>query len=63
LDISHILVWKKLVHLDLIDGIQLDTKSPKLDCIPYMEAKLFEAPYSPATGMETKVEELTHIDL
>jgi hypothetical protein len=41
----------------------VDTKSPKLDCIPCTEAKLFEAPYGPATGMETKVGELTHVDL
>jgi hypothetical protein len=54
---------EKLVHLDLINGIQVDMKSPKLDCIPCMEAKLFEAPYSPATGVETKVGELMHVDL
>jgi hypothetical protein len=28
-----------------------------------MEAKLFEAPYGPATGAETKVGELTQVDL
>jgi hypothetical protein len=54
---------EKLVHLDLVDGIQVDTKSLKLDYIPCMEAKLFEAPYSPAIGTETKVGELMHVDL
>jgi hypothetical protein len=54
---------EKLVHLDLIDGIQMDMKSPKPDYIPCMEAKLFEAPYSPVTGVETKVRELIHVDL
>jgi hypothetical protein len=54
---------KKLVCLDLVDGIQVDTKSPKQDCIPYIEVKLFEALYGPATGMETKVRELMHVNL
>ena len=50
---------EKLVRLDLIDGIHVDQKSPKLDCIPCTEAKLFEALYGPASGIETKVGELT----
>lgn len=41
----------------------MDMKSLKLDCIPCIEVKLFEAPYSPASGVETKIGELTHIDL
>ena len=54
---------EKLVRLDLVDGIQVDTKSPKPDCIACTEAKLFEAPYGPASRAETKVGELTHVDL
>ena len=41
----------------------MDMKSPKLDCIPCIEAKLFKAPYDPASGAETKIGELTHVDL
>ena len=54
---------EKLVRLDLVNGIRVDQKSPKPDCIPCMEAKLFEAPYGPASGVDTKVGELTHVDL
>ena len=54
---------EKLVCLDLIDGICMDQKSPKPDCIPCTEAKLFEALYGPASGVETKVGELTHVNL
>ena len=49
--------------LDLIDGLQVDAKSVKLDCIPCTEVKLFEALYSQALGAETKVGELMHVDL
>ena len=54
---------EKLVCLDLVDGLNIDTYSPKPDCIVCMEAKLFEAPYGPATAQDTKVGELTHINL
>ena len=54
---------EKLVHLDLINGICMDQKSPKSDCIPCTEAKLFEALYGPASGVETKVGELMHVNL
>ena len=51
------------MRLDLVDGIQVDTKSPKPDCIACTEAKLFEAPYGPTSHTETKIRELTHVDL
>jgi len=54
---------KKLLDNQLIDGLQIDMYSPKLDCVACTEAKLSEAPYGPASGRQTKIGELTHMDL
>jgi len=54
---------EKLLHLSLVDGLHIDLRSSKPDCIACMEAKLFEAPYGPASARDTKVGELMHTDL
>jgi len=46
-----------------MDGLQIDMHSSKPDCVACTEAKLFEAPYGPASGCQTKPGELTHMDL
>ena len=54
---------EKLLHLSLVDGLHIDLRSSKPDCIVCTEAKLFEAPYGPTLARDTKVGELTHTDL
>jgi len=54
---------EKLMRLSLVDGLNIDSCSPKPDCIACTEAKLFEALYGPAMAQDTKVGELKHIDL
>ena len=46
-----------------MDGLQIDTNSPKLDCVACTEVKLSESPYGPMLGCLTKPGELTHMDL
>jgi len=54
---------KKLLDNQLVEGLQIDMYSLKLDCVACTEAKLSEAPYGPASGRQTKIGELTHMDL
>ena len=54
---------KTLLDNQLIEGLQIDMNSPKLGCIACTEAKLSVAPYGPASGRQTEVGELTHMDL
>jgi len=54
---------KKLAHLSLVEGMNIDMRLSKPNCIACTEAKLFEAPYGLATAWNTKVRELTHTDL
>ena len=54
---------KKLLDNQLVDGLQINKNSPKLDCVACTEAKLSETPYGPTSGCPTKPGELTHMDL
>ena len=54
---------KKLLDSQLVDGLKIDTNSPKPDCIACTEAKLSETPYGPTSGRPTRPGELTHMDL
>src|SRR5258707_6418294 len=47
----------------LVDGFEVDTSSPKPDCVACTEAKLTVTPYSPSSKRNTKPGELTHVDL
>ena len=52
-----------LLNKNLVLGFNVDTHTPKPDCVACMEAKQFEEPYNKAVTRQTKPGELTHIDL
>ena len=54
---------QKLLENELVEGLEINKKTPKPDCIAYMEAKLSEASYGPATNRYTWPGQLTHLDL
>jgi len=54
---------KKLLNNQLVNGLKIDTNSPKPDCVACTEAKLSETPYGPTLGCLTKPGELMHMDL
>ena len=54
---------KMLLDNQLVEGLQIDMNSPKPGCVACTEAKLSVAPYGPAKGRQTKIGELTHMDL
>jgi len=54
---------KKLLDNQLVDGLQINMHLLKPDCIACTEAKLSKAPYGPASGRQTRIGELTHMDL
>ena len=54
---------KTLLDNQLVDRLQIDMNSPKPGCVACTEAKLSVALYGPASGCQTKVGELTHMDL
>jgi len=54
---------QNLLRLNIVDGFTVDASSLKPDCVACTEAKLFEAPYGPASDKQTKTGELTHTDL
>ena len=45
---------QKLLENELVEGLEINKKMPKPDCIAYMEAKLSEASYGPATDRYTR---------
>ena len=54
---------QKLLEHDLVEGLEINKKSPKPDCIACAKAKLSEASYGPATDRHTQPGQLTHLDL
>ena len=54
---------QKLLEHDLVEGLELNKKSPKLDCIACAEVKLSKASYGPATDRHMQPGQLTHLDL
>ena len=52
-----------LLDKDLVLGFNVDTRTPKPDCVACTEAKQFEEPYNKKATRQTKPGELTHIDL
>jgi hypothetical protein len=52
-------LWEK----NLVDSFNIDTHSPKPDCVMCTEAKQHEEPYGKSANRQTKPGELTHIDL
>jgi GAG-pre-integrase domain len=54
---------KKLLDLNLVDNLHINTNSPWPDCIPCTEAKLSQLPFGVITPCITKPGELTHVDL
>ena len=54
---------QKLYDQQLVDGLKVDARSPKPDCIAYTKGKLTVKPFDqPATCMKN-IGQLTHIDL
>jgi len=54
---------KKLLDAHMVEGLQINSSSPKPDCIACTEAKLSQLPYGSVAPRITKPGELTHMDL
>ena len=54
---------QKLHDLKLVNGFNVDTRTPKPDCIACTEAKQHEEPFNKNTHRDTEPGDLTHIDL
>ena len=54
---------QKLLENKLVEGLEINKKMPKPECIACTEAKLSEASYGPATDRYTRLGQLTHLDL
>ena len=54
---------KMLARLDLVEGLEVNPRSPQPDCIACTEAKESEKPYGLASDKATKVGQLTYTDL
>jgi len=54
---------QNLLCLDLVDGLNVDTQSPKPDCVACTEAKLLRSPYGPTSGRETEPGKIMHTNL
>jgi hypothetical protein len=54
---------EKLLKDHLVDGFNIDTRTPKLDCIACTEAKQRVEPHQKIVNRHTMPGELTHIDL
>jgi transposase InsO family protein len=52
-------LWKK----NLVEGFNVDTHTPKPDCVACTEAKQTEEPHKNSSERQRKIGELTHIDL
>lgn len=52
-----------ILDKDLVLGFAVDTWTPKPDCVTCMEAKQTEEPYNKHVERQTKLGELTHMDL
>jgi len=47
----------------MIANLQLDTRTPKPDCIACVQGKLHTTPFDPAAHNPTQIGKLTHVDL
>ena len=54
---------QQLLDKKLVEGFNVDTRTPKPDCIPCTEAKQFEESYPQHSNHKTKPGDLTHINL
>jgi hypothetical protein len=54
---------QKLLKNKLVEGLEINMKMLKPDCIACIEAKLFEAPYGSAMNRYMWLGQLTHLDL
>jgi hypothetical protein len=54
---------QKLHELGLADGFDIDTQTPKPDCVACTEGKLTVKPFNKSATHAKEVSELTHIDL
>jgi hypothetical protein len=54
---------QKILDLNLVNGLNIDTRTPKPDCIPCTEAKQTVEPFNESSERKTEPGELTHIDM
>jgi hypothetical protein len=54
---------QKLLDHNMVDGFNVDTHTPKPDCVTCTEAKQHVEPFPKSTDRTTEPGELTHIDL
>jgi len=54
---------QKLHDLKLVNGFNVDTRTPKPDCIACTKAKQHQEPFNKNTHWDTEPSDLTHIDL
>jgi hypothetical protein len=54
---------QKLLDHNMVDGFNVDTRTPKPDCVTCTEAKQHVEPFPKSTDRTTEPGELTHIDI
>src|SRR6267154_6049340 len=54
---------QKLLDNNMVKGLQIDTNTPKPDCVACTEAKQHVEPFPKITNRNTQTGDLTHIDL
>jgi hypothetical protein len=54
---------QKLLDNNMVDGFNVDIRSPKPDCVACTEAKQHVEPFPKSTNRKTEPGEITHIDL
>jgi len=54
---------QKLLDNTMVEGLHVDMRSPRPDCVACTEARHSEKPYGLAEKKETKLGQLTHVDL
>jgi hypothetical protein len=54
---------QKLLDNNMVDGLKVNTNTPKPDCVACTEAKQHVEPFPKITNRNTQTGDLTHIDL
>ena len=54
---------QKLLDNNMVEGLEVDTNTPKPDCVACTEAKQNVEPFPKITNRNTQTGDLTHIDL
>jgi hypothetical protein len=54
---------QKLLDNDMVEGLEIDTNTPKPDCVACTKAKQNVEPFPKANNRNSQTGDLTHIDL